>query len=265
MLKILSQKSLVAKSALIGALALASGPAALNAATIQEITDAGEARADAAAADQKRVEQIANQIDQLVADYQTEAKVVDGLKVYNGLLQRQVNNQVEEMDALRESIDNVALIERQIIPLMTRMIDSLEEFVQLDTPFLLEERNSRIERLRTMMERSDVTAAEKFRQVLEGYSIEMDYGRTIEAYKGSLEVGGRMQEVDFLRIGRVSLTYQTIGGNTTGGWDSSTGQWVELPPETYKSQVATGLKIARKQVAPDLLVIPVAAPTEVVQ
>ena len=116
-----------------------------------------------------------------------------------------------------------------------------------------------------MMERSDVTAAEKFRRVLEAYSIENDYGRTIEAYKGSIEMDGRTQEVDFLRIGRVSLTYQSVGGNFTGAWDNATRTFVELPPETYKTQVAAGLRIARKQVAPDLLVIPVPTATEVGQ
>lgn len=240
-------------------LGLAGVSTALSAATIQEITDAGEARAQAAAADQQRVEQVANQIDQLEVDFQTEAKVVDGLVVYNSLLQRQIDNQEAEMSALAESIDNVALIERQIVPLMTRMLDSLEEFVRLDTPFLQAERNERVARLRDMMERSDVTAAEKLRQILEAYSIENDYGRTIEAYKGSVEVAGRTQEVDFLRIGRVSLTYQTVGGGTTGAWDTDTRSWVELPPEIYKAQVAQGLRIARKQVAPDMLVVPVTA------
>ena len=253
------------QSALAACLAMTAASAGLQAATIQEITDAGEARSDAAAADQQRINQVADQIDRLTVDYQQTAKVVDGLKVYNGLLQRQVDNQVAEMEALSESIDNVALIERQIVPLMTRMLDSLEQFIALDTPFLMNERNERLERLRNMMERSDVTAAEKFRRVLEAYSIEMDYGRTIEAYKGSVDIDGRTQEVDFLRIGRVSLTYQTVGGGATGGWDSNARAWVELPPETYKTQVAQGLRIARKQVAPDLIVIPVAASTEVAQ
>jgi hypothetical protein len=242
------------------AIGLAGVPAFLNAATIDEIMDAGGERADQAAADQRRVEQIANQTDEIVAEFTTVSKVVDGLKVYNNLLQRQTDNQVEEMNALRESIDNVSLIERQIVPLMTRMLDSLEEFVALDTPFLPQERSERIARLRAMMERSDVTAAEKFRRVLEAFSIENDYGRTIEAYKGSLEIEGGQREVDFLRIGRVSLTYQSVGGAYTGAWDNTTRSWVhDLPPETYKAQIAQGLRIARKQVAPDLLVIPVAA------
>ncbi len=236
-----------------------------TAATTQELIDAGEARTAAAQADQRRIEQVANQIDQLVIDFQTEAKVVDGLKVYNSLLQRQIDNQESEMSAIAESIDNVELIERQITPLMTRMLDSLEAFVELDTPFLLDERRERIVRLRDMMDRSDVTPAEKLRQILEAYSIENDYGRTIEAYKGSLQVDGRALEVDFLRIGRVSLTYQSVGGGVTGAWDSTARDFVTLPPETYKAQVAEGLRIARKQVAPDLIVAPVAAPTGVSQ
>jgi hypothetical protein len=230
-----------------------------SAATIQEVTEAGEARADAAAADQNAVEAIADQTDKLEADYATVIKVVDGLKVYNGLLQRQIDNQVAEKTALAESIDNVALIERQIIPLMTRMIDSLEEFIELDTPFLIGEREARLQRLKAMMERSDVTAAEKFRQVLEAYSIEADYGRTIEAYSGSVNIEGAPREVDFLRIGRVSLTYQSVGGNHTGAWSQEERAWVDLPPETYKSAVALGLRIADKQVPPDLVVVPVPA------
>lgn len=235
------------------------------AATIQEVTEAGEARADAAAADQQRVEALADQTEQIVSDYRTVDKVVDGLKVYNSLLQRQIDNQESEKVALSDSIDNVALIERQIIPLMIRMLDSLDEFIQLDTPFLIDERNGRLDRLKDMMERSDVTAAEKFRRVLEAYTIETDYGRTIEAYKGSVVIDGLQREVDFLRIGRVSLTYQSVGGNFTGAWDNNIRDWVELPPETYKAQIATGLKIARKQVAPDLLVVPVSAATGAAQ
>ena len=229
--------------------------------TIDQITQAGEKRADDGAAAQQRVEQIADQTDQLLADYKTELKVVDGLKVYNGLLQRQIDNQEAEKIALKESMDTVALIERQIIPMMTRMLDSLDEFVELDTPFLLQERRDRLARLREMMERSDVTAAEKFRRVIEAYQIENDYGRTIEAYKGSVAIDGTEQEVDFLRIGRVSLSYQSIGGRYTGAWDPEARTFVQVPPETYKSNVAQGIRVAKKQVAPDLLIVPVKAPT----
>lgn len=229
--------------------------------TVNQVTQAGEKRADDGAAEQTRVEQVADQTDALLADFKTELKVVDGLKVYNSLLQRQIDNQEAEKTALAESIDSVALIERQIVPMMTSMIDSLENFIELDTPFLLKERRDRIARLRDMMERSDVTSAEKFRQLVEAYQIENDYGRTIEAYKGTVEVDGNQQEVDFLRIGRVSLAYQSIGGQNTGAWDKNTNSFVEVPPETFRANVDQGIRVARKQVAPDLLTVPVPAAT----
>jgi hypothetical protein len=233
--------------------------------SINEVMQEGEARADAGETAQKRVDSVADQTEKIINDFRTVTKVVDGLRVYNALLQTQLNNQEAEMQALSDSIANVALIERQIIPLMTRMVDALDEFVQLDTPFLKKERTERVARLREMMERSDVTAAEKFRRVIEGYQIENDYGRTIEAYRGSTDVNGTELEVDFLRVGRVSLLYQTIGGATTGAWDAETGAFVELPNATYQKQVSVGIKIARKQIAPDLLVVPVAAPTRAMQ
>ena len=230
--------------------------------SVDQVISEGEKRTDAGAAEQQRIEQVANQTDDLLIEYKTVTKVVDGLLTYNSLLQRQVDNQEAEKVALSESIDNVALIERQIVPMMTRMIDSLEVFVSLDTPFLVDEREGRVERLRQMMERSDVTAAEKFRRVIEAYQIENDYGRTIEAYRGTVEINGVQQEVDFLRIGRISLAYQSIGAVHTGAWDQAAQAFVELPPEKYKSHIAQGLKVARKQVAPDLMIVPVSAPSE---
>jgi hypothetical protein len=235
------------------------------AASINEVLQEGENRADANATAQQQIDSVADQTEKIINDYRTVVKVVDGLKVYNSLLQTQLNNQEDEMQALSESISNVALIERQIVPLMTRMVDALDEFVQLDTPFLQKERKARIARLREVLERSDVTAAEKFRVIIEAYQIENDYGRTIEAYKGSTEINGNQLEVDFLRVGRVALMYQTVGGEHTGAWDAKARQFVELPPETYQKQVLEGLKIARKQIAPDLLVVPVAAPTRAMQ
>ena len=232
---------------------------------INEVMQEGENRADAGETAQKQVDSVADQTEKIVNDFRTVTKVVDGLRVYNALLQTQLNNQVSEMDAISESIANVALIERQIIPLMTRMVDALEGFIQLDTPFLMKERTARVDRLHEAMERSDVSAAEKLRVVIEAYQIENDYGRTIEAYKGSTEINGKQLEVDFLRIGRIALLYQTVGGAHTGAWDATSNSFVELPPATYQSQVSDGLKIARKQVAPDLLIVPVAAPTRAMQ
>ncbi len=233
--------------------------------TIDAVTAVGEQRIAEGVSAQREVERISDRTTTLESEYRQITKVVEGLTVYNGLLQKQVDNQLDEVAALSDSINKVALIERQIVPLMMQMIATLDEFVGLDVPFLPQERAKRVVGLQTMMERSDVTAAEKFRRIIEAYQIENEYGRTIEAYKGSLKLDGGNREVNFLRLGRVALLYQTDGGELTGAWDQAAGSWHELAPEVYKHDVAKGLRVARKQVAPDLLVLPIRAPTEASQ
>lgn len=235
---------------------------ALAADNVDQIISEGEQRVVEGAKAQKQIDELANQADDLLSEYKTITKIIDGLKIYNGLLEKQVSNQVAELDALTESIEKVSLIERQVVPLMVRMIDSLEQFIQLDVPFLAEERAQRVDRLREMMVRSDVTAAEKFRRVIEAYQIENEYGRTIEAYKGKLTVEGKPREVDFLRIGRIALLYYTVGGEHVGAWDKTSNKWQPLPAQRYKQQINRGLRIARKQIAPNLLVLPVTVEAE---
>ncbi len=142
---------------------------------------------------------------------------------------------------------------------MAQMVESLDQFVELDLPFLLPERRSRVAFLETLLERSDVTVAEKFRRVLEAYEIENDYGRTIEAYKDSLEFEGASREVDILRIGRIALLYQTVDAGAYGMWDRQKKEWTPLPA-AYRNQIREGIRVARRQIAPNLLLLPVAAP-----
>ncbi len=235
-------------------------PGLAVAAKVDKVIAEEEARTKAAAKSQVKINTVSDKTYDIVGDYKSILKINEGLEIYNSLLQKQLDDQNSELSQIQKSIQSVALIERQIIPLMVRMIDTLDQFVQLDVPFLMEEREKRVRSLREMMERADVTAAEKFRRVIEAYQIEGEYGRTIEAYKGEVSVGGKEREVDFLRIGRTVLLYQTIGKDSTGVWNKKTSQWDILPPEIYRNQVSKGLRVARKQVAPDLLILPIEAP-----
>lgn len=234
-------------------------------ADLSQVNKEGQKRSHEGKVAQDKVNALSDKTADIVSKFKAVSKTVDGLKVYNDLLAIQVSNQEKEMASIHTSIKNVSTIERQILPLMVRMIDSFEQFVKLDVPFLKEERSARVAKLRKMMLRSDVSAAEKFRRVFEAYQVENDYGRTIEAYRGSLPMDGGVREVDFLRVGRIALMYQTVGRDITGAWDAASGKWVELSAADYKQHVAKGLRIARKQIAPDLMVIPVVAAKGVAQ
>jgi seryl-tRNA synthetase len=210
-----------------------------------------------AAKSQQKINSITDQIDNKLQQFKAINKETVGLNVYNGQLQKQINNQMQEMADLNASIDGVSIIERQITPLMMRMITGLAQFVELDVPFLAEERNNRVAELQAMMDRADIAPSEKFRRVMEAYQVEMDYGRTLEAYSGLHTIDGQERDVDFLRVGRTALIYQTRDASLQGTWNKQTRQWEALP-SNYRTQVTKGLRMAKKQLAPDLLMLPVA-------
>ena len=228
--------------------------------SIDPIVEVGKQRTSAAKASQAKIDRLADETANLLSDYKTVMKQVDGLKVYNARLERQIANQERRIRDIDASIAEASVIQRQIPPLVVRMLDGLEQFINLDMPFDLDTRLSNIEAVRANMDRSDVTSAEAFRQVLELYSIELQYGRGIEAYTDTIDLGGAEREVDILRIGRVALVYQSTDGAETGAWNKDAQSWEELSAGDYASAVRKGVRIAKKQATIELLNMPVSAP-----
>ncbi len=228
--------------------------------SIDPIVEVGKQRTVAAKASQAKIDRLADETATLLSDYKTVMKQVDGLKVYNARLERQIANQERRIRDIDNSIAEAAVIQRQIPPLVTRMLDGLEQFINLDMPFDLDTRLGNIEAVRANMDRSDVTSAEAFRQVLELYSIELQYGRGIEAYTDTINLYGAEREVDILRIGRVALVYQSTDGAETGAWNKDTQSWEELSAGDYSAAVRKGVRIAKKQATIELLNMPVSAP-----
>ena len=182
-------------------------------------------------------------------------KEVEGLKVYNRQLEKQIANQEREMVQLSESIDEVTVIERQITPLMLRMIDGLEQFVELDAPFLLDERRARVERLREMMDRADVAVSEKFSQVFRAFQIENEY-EPWKLYPSTIEIAGVERKVDILKVGRIALVYQTPDGAETGMYNPTARQY-EAVDNSYQASVRQEHCMARQQASIDMLSLPV--------
>ena len=243
----------------VAAIAMACA-AQVAAQTVAPVLEEGQRRVAEGQQAQRQVGALADEADSSLQQYRHLLKEIEGLNTYNSLLQQQVDGQHQEMEALRQSIEQVSVVERQIIPLMVRMIDAIDEFIGLDVPFLLEERGGRVQRLRRMMQRPDVSASEKLRRVLEAFQIENEYGRTLEAYRGKVEIMGKEYEADFLRIGRVALLAQTLGGELSLAWHE--GQWQELSASQYRQHLSKGLQVARKQIAPDLLWVPLPEPEQ---
>jgi len=226
---------------------------------LKEILTVEHQRTKIAQVSQVKIDKMANRTSDMLDKYRDVLKQIETLRTYNAQVERLIRAQRKEMASLNRQIDSVTVIDRQVSPLMLRMVDALDNFVALDVPFLKEERTNRIEVLRAMMDRANVANSEKFRRLMEAYQIENDYGRTIEAYRGELDQNGTSRTVDFLRIGRIVFLYQTLDRAETGMWDQKARKWVALS-DSYRNPVRQGIRMALKQIAPDLLKLPVPAP-----
>jgi len=228
--------------------------------TVDQVLQAEQRRLTLAQQSQERINEIVEGTRSLEDQYRAINKEIDGLRVYNRLMKAQTDGQQAVLEDIALSMDQVDVINRQIFPLMERMIDGLEQSVQLDVPFLMDERTERIEDLKSIMERSDVSVAEKFRKVMEAFQIENDYGSSSEFYTQSLTLDGTTRSYNMLRIGRVGLYFQSDDSSITGRWDNEAREWVI--DNSARSEVRTGIRMARQLIAPDLIIIPVEAPSE---
>jgi hypothetical protein len=205
---------------------------------------------------QEQIVRLDEQTRILLADYQSTTKEYESLKLYNDQVQKIINSQINEIENIILKIDELDKTNQRIVPFMLRMIDGLENFIQLDLPFLLNERTSRVDNLKVTMDRGDVSTSEKFRLIIEAYKTELEYGRTIESYRDNITINNVETSADFLRIGRVALTYLTVDGSKGGYWDTNSSSW-EKSTSSIKRSTADALKVASKQAPPALIKIPV--------
>jgi len=222
---------------------------------VDDVLKAGQQRINLAQESQERINNVVESTRSLEDQYRSINKEIDGLRVYNRLMTAQTNGQKATLEDIALSMDQVDVINRQIFPLMERMIDGIEQSIALDIPFLLDERTKRVVTLQEIMERSDVSVAEKFRKVMEAYQIENDYGGSSEWYLQEIELDGTVREYKMLRIGRIGLYFQSDDTSVTGWWNAETSQYEEVNNEN-RNEIRKGLRIARQLVAPELVLIP---------
>ena len=177
------------------------------------------------------------------------------LKNYDDQLEKITQSQFIEIKSFIEQIDSLDETNKYVLPLLERMIVALRELIEIDVPFLIDERMTRLEELESILYQANFSTAEKFRKIYEAYQIENEYGRTIEAYSSSIDIDGIILAADFFRLGRLNLFYRTPDGKETGYWDKANKSWIHLNGK-YADDIEAGLKIAYKQAPPDFINLP---------
>lgn len=238
-------------------LVMAQGVVAADANTVNAAVAEQTKTEQAAVASQKKIVELDDEASKSVASYRQMIAEAQSLKGYNEQIAAQVESQQGQITEMTSQIATIETTSREVLPLMNKMLDALVNFVNLDVPFLPEERKNRLAQLQAMMARADVSTSEKYRRLVEAYQIEVEYGRTIEVYQGKVED----KTVEFLRSGRVSLMYQSRDGKETGYWDADNKKWVI--DNSYSSYMVEALKVAKKQVAPNFIEVALNSPKEV--
>ena len=210
---------------------------------------------------QKKINQLDDETKQLLQKYRTALNKTENLRIYNGQLSSYINGQKEEILGIRKKIEEVKDTGKEIVPLMLRMLDSLNRFVKLDVPFLFDQRKSRVQKLKEALNRSDVSVSEKYRQLISAYKLEQDYGRTLESYREIKKIDGKDFTVDYLRLGRVAFIYKSLDGRHLAYWDKNSREWKKLS-KSYKKDITKAIKMALKQAPPDLVKLPIPSISE---
>lgn len=225
----------------------------LSSSDMESVLEVGRDNQLLSAKSQDNIDATERMTDKIVNEWKAVSKQVEGLKLYNEQKRIQIQAQLDLMDKLDDQLVQVVVMQRQIPPLAQRMLESLESFIGLDTPFRIEERQNRIDLVRSSLAKPKVTASEQVRQVLEAYNIEAEYGRKIDTYESTLLDG---TVVNILVIGRIGMFYQTKDEQSSGRWNNETNTWDELPG-SYRKPIRNGIRMAKKLAPTDMLMMPV--------
>ena len=216
------------------------------------------------AASQQRVEQLDQQATELLTEYRAATKQLDLLVRFNESQRGEIENQLSQIAGLEVDIANVEGLGQAVVPLIGDMNEQLKRIVAADIPFLPTERQRRLDRLDAVMADSTQTPASRYRLIIEAYQIENEYGRTIQAYDGTVVDGGQELTVEFLRVGRIALIYKSADDQVLRIYNSETGSYDDLD-RGFLDDVRLGLRMAKEQTPPGLLEVPVSAPTAAIQ
>merc|ERR1711935_761477 len=140
---------------MVGALALAGS----NIAAADALTDLQKAEAQTfkqSAKSQAKINNIYEQTQDLLADYRNTVDQAEVLRGYNDHVQRMVDDQQANLVSLQEQIDGIDEFKQGVVPLMYKMIDSLDKFIELDVPMNIDNRKERVANLRDVMNDSNV-------------------------------------------------------------------------------------------------------------
>ena len=201
--------------------------------------------------------------------------------------------QKASIDSMRSQIKSVPGTKKAVRGIVTEMVAEIEKVIESDLPFRKEEREARLERMRSLLAEDDAGPADLFRRAITLYDIEANYGYTISAYtgdhpkkpgrrleackqdvdssicnlskdqKGQLDAGLTLDQMsdtikdgNYVHFGRLSFIYLDLDSREGLRWSKDAKDW-ELLSSGDILNARKSVRIARGESAPGVVTAPI--------
>jgi hypothetical protein len=171
----------------------------------------------------------------------------------------------KHLDYVKRIKENIAALEAKKLearqlrenlePYLEDAVDRLDAFIKKDLPFLIGERQQRINFLHNTLNDYHLELGEKLRRVFEALSVEATYGKMVTASDETLKIEGIDTEVTIFRLGRLAMYYQSIDGEKIGIFNPEKRNWEPLGKE-YDREIRRALEMARRERTVQLIQLP---------
>ena len=205
---------------------------------------------------QRVVDKLSRETQNMLREYQNLMQQGDYQNAYNKELTQRLDEQAEEIASLKKQLADVQITRLHIMPFLRDKTAELKQFIELDLPFEQEDRLASIKRLEDRLSSSKVSLSDKFRRLMQAWQSENDYSYQLQSFRDTVQWQGEDISVNFLRVGRVALYFQSLDGKLSAYWHSSKKQWLEVEPR-YHAAIQQALRVADKQLPPQLLALPI--------
>lgn len=218
------------------------------------IRTAQQATQDAAAA-QQQIDDLDDAATDDELQFRALQQQIESQRLYIEQQRVFLQAQQNEIASLEQQIGRVDTVGVDILPMMREMVQTLENFVNLDLPFNVENRQERIANLYEDLDDPEISAAERYRLILNAYDIEASYGRQIDSYEETIDIDGVPTNITTLRIGRVALIRDMPNGDLMA-YTQYNGDW-EAVSGASDAAVTSAFRIAQEVTTPDLFTAPI--------
>ncbi|SHJ01493.1 Protein of unknown function [Desulfatibacillum alkenivorans DSM 16219] len=170
-------------------------------------------------------------------------------------LQDRLNSLTQEVAELEIEKQEIAQMASRLEPSLENAFSELKKLQEQSLPFDKENRETRMAALEEALSDPEIGVEEKFRRVFHMLLTEAQYGGAVEVERRLINVKGKEIMADVLRLGRLSLFYQTLDQTSSGYFDPVDMAWTAYP-QTFDSGVAHAVDIASKRRPADIVMLP---------